>query len=180
MDAGYDNGNLNEILDVLDEKKVPVSFFITGDFVNRFKELTLRLSHSNHIICNHSYGHLNITKLSDEEIKKDLKKLDDAYYSLTSTSLAKFFRPPAGEFDERSLKVVNNLGYKTVFWSLAYKDWVKTSLQSEQVINEILSHIHNGAIILLHSISNVNKEMLPKLLDKLIQDGYIFKTVNDL
>lgn len=181
FDAGYDNGELEKILKVLKEKKVKASFFITGDFVKRFGNLTIMMANDEHIICNHSYSHRKIQTLSKTELKSDLEKLEDAYTSLTNRKLAKFFRPPEGEFSREALQNVQSLGYKTVFWSIAYRDWDTRKQQSvETAVKSVVDNLHNGAIILLHTVSSTNSESLGLIIDEINKQGYTFKTVLDL
>ena len=178
FDAGYDNGVLDKILDTLKEKNVKATFFLTGDFVKRFKDLTIRIVSEGHIACNHSYSHRKITTLSKEELRKDLSKLEEEFYNLTATKMVKYFRPPEGEFNRQSLLNVSELGYKTIFWSIAYKDWdTKNQSGTDYCVKTVMNNLHNGAIILMHSVSSSNQEALPIIIDKIIQEGYTFKTV---
>ena len=181
FDAGYDNGVLGKILDTLKEKNIKASFFLTGDFVKRFPELTIRIVKEGHVACNHSYSHKRITTLTKSELKKDLEKLENTFYELTNQKMVKYFRPPEGEFDRTSLLNVKDLGYKTIFWSIAYKDW-DTNNQTgvDYCVKTIMNNIHDGAIILMHSVSSSNQEALPTVIDKITQEGYTFKTVLDL
>ncbi len=181
FDAGYDNGELPKILDILSEKNVFVSFFLTGDFVKRFPELTIRMAHEGHTICNHTYNHANITKLSKNELSVELTKLEEAYFNLTGMRMVKYFRPPEGEFDRTSLLNVKNLGYKTIFWSSAYCDWNVNGQKSVEYTKEMyLNNLHNGAILLMHSVSSSNREALPNIIDEVRNKGYTFKTVTSL
>lgn len=181
FDAGYDNGQLDKILDTLKEKGVCASFFLTGDFVERFESLTCRISDEGHIVCNHSYGHKRIQNLSKTELKEDLDKLSNAYYELTGKKMSNYFRPPEGEFSKEALLNVQELGYKTVFWSIAYKDWdVNNQPSNEVAVNSIVDNLHNGAIILLHTVSTANSNSLGDMIDEIRNQGYTFKTVLDL
>lgn len=181
FDAGYDNGELPKILDILNEKNIKASFFLTGDFVKRFPELTIRMTHEGHTICNHTYNHKNITKLSKEELQVELTKLEESYFNLTGHRMVKYFRPPEGEFDEISLKNINSLGYKTVFWSSAYCDWNESGQKSvDYTIDVYMNNLHNGAILLMHSVSSSNREALPTIIDEVLSLGYTFKTVTSL
>ena len=181
FDAGYDNGELPKILDILSEKKVLASFFITGDFVKRFPELVIRMAHEGHTICNHTYNHANITKISKDELSVELTKLEEAYFNLTGMHMVKYFRPPSGEFDRTSLLNVKSLGYKTIFWSSAYCDWNVNGQKSVEYTKEMyLNNLHNGAILLMHSVSSSNREALPSIIDEVRSLGYAFKTVTSL
>lgn len=181
FDAGYDNGELPKILDILNEKNVKASFFLTGDFVKRFPELTIRMTLEGHTICNHTYSHVDITKLSKEELSSELTKLEEAYFNLTGHQMVNYVRPPEGTFDRNSLMNLKELGYKTVFWSSAYQDWnVSGQKDVEYTKRMYLDNLHNGAILLMHSVSSSNREALPCIIDEVIELGYTFKTVTSL
>lgn len=181
FDAGYDNGNLIKILNILDEKKVNATFFITGDFVSRFSELTIELALRNQNVGNHTWSHKNITTLSKNEIKQELEKVENKYYSLTGKEIDHFFRPPAGCFNNESLNTIKELGYSTILWSVAYVDW-KTDAQNgvENSINSVLNNLHNGAIILLHTVSSDNVNALPIIIDKIREEGYAIKPIQNI
>lgn len=181
FDAGYDNGVLDEIICVLEEKNIKASFFITGDFVTRFPDLVKKLEGHGHLICSHSYSHRSITNMSNEEIKSDLEKLENAYYNLTNKPIAKYFRPPKGDFDKESLAYISSLGYKNIFWSMAHYDWdVNKQMSIEKTEKIVLDNLHNGAIILMHSVSISNARSLPNIIDKAKEQGYTFETLESL
>lgn len=181
FDVGYDNGELSKILDILDSENVKATFFLTGDFVTRFKELTITLSHSGHTIANHTYHHIDITKCSINQLEEECMKLEEAYFNCTNKQMAKFIRPPEGNFDHQSLKNLEKLGYTTVFWSSAYADWdVANQKQKTKVKELILNNLHPGCILLMHSVSSTNREVLPSLIHEIKEQGYEFKTVENL
>lgn len=181
FDAGYDNGTLSSILDVLKDKGVKATFFVTGDFVKRFSELTIRMVEEGHVVANHSYSHRAINKLSKEELKEDLERLEDSFYQLTNEKMVKVFRPPKGEFDRQSLINLNELGYKTVFWSIAFEDWSKEHQKGKEYsYNSVINNIHDGAIILMHTVSKSNSEALPDIIDEITNQGYEFDLVTNL
>lgn len=181
FDAGYDNGELSKILTTLKDKQVVGSFFLTGDFVKRFPELTHQITNDGHVVCNHSYSHRKIQTLSYDELKNDIEKLNDEYYKLTGKQMTKCFRPPAGEFNKEALLNVQKLGYKTIFWSIAYCDW-DTNKQSSttKAVESVINNLHPGAIILLHTVSKTNSNSLGTIIDEIRNQGYTFKTVEDL
>lgn len=181
FDAGYDNGNLTKILDVLKKMNVKASFFVTGDFVKRFPVLTKRIVDEGHLACNHSFSHRKITSLSQAELKTDLTKLENHFYELTGQKMVKYFRPPEGEFSREALLNVKSLGYKTIFWSIAYQDWnPKQQAGANYCVKTIMDNLHNGAIILMHSVSSSNQEALPEVISQITKEGYTFGLVNEL
>lgn len=179
FDCGYDNGNLSTILDILKEKDVKATFFVTGDFVTREETLLQRIIDEGHIVGNHTYHHKNITKLDKVKIKEELDLLNNKCEMITGKEISKYFRPPEGEFDKRSLMDVKELGYTTFFWSIAYDDW-NTNKQkgTEYAYNKIMDNLHNGAILLLHSVSRDNALVLGKVIDDSRYLGYQFKNLD--
>lgn len=181
FDAGYDNGVLSGILDVLKQKQIKSSFFVTGDFIKRESELLLRIVEEGHIVGNHTWSHKNITTLTYDQLAEELVKVEEEYSRLTQRDMLKIFRPPAGEFNRDALLNVQKLGYSTIFWSLAYKDW-ETDRQrgSDYTYNQVMNNIHNGAIILMHTVSESNLNALPQIIDSLRDQGYTFKNLDTL
>jgi peptidoglycan-N-acetylmuramic acid deacetylase len=179
FDSGYDNGYLSQVLDILREKKVKATFFILGDMVNRFPEVTKRLASEGHIVASHTYTHRHINTLSEEELQKDMDRLAEKYYLLTGKPIDPYFRPPAGEFDRKSLMTIQKLGYKTIFWSIAFSDW-NTQRGSDYSYNMVINNLHQGAIILLHTVSQDNCHALARIIDSIREQGYEFKTVDQL
>lgn len=179
FDAGYDNGVLPKILEVLADKKVKSTFFVTGDFIERESDLVMQIVYQGHLLGNHTWSHKDITKLSDSELESELKKVEDAYFQLTLRPLPKLFRPPSGQFNRESLLKVQKLGYKTFFWSLAYKDWKTNEQKGEDyAYRSVMDNLHNGAIILLHTVSEDNCKALPKIIDGIRAEGYTIKNLD--
>ncbi|MBR2891933.1 MAG: polysaccharide deacetylase family protein [Bacilli bacterium] len=177
FDAGYDNGVMPDILKTLREKKVQATFFVTGDFVNRFTPLLKQIIDDGHLIGNHSYSHKAIDSLSKEELLNDLNKLEEVYFDKTNSVLSKIFRPPEGRFNEASLKYLNDAGYKTFFWSIALVDWKGNDVDSYR---EVMNNLHDGAIILLHSVSRSNADALGEIIDGIRNEGYEFKLLTEI
>ena len=119
--------------------------------------------------------------MSEEEIKSDLEKLESVYFQLTGKPIAKYFRPPKGDFDRKSLMYVSKLGYKNIFWSMAHFDWdVNKQMSVEKTEKIVLENLHNGAIILMHSVSISNARSLPRIIDEAVKQGYRFETLDKL
>ncbi len=177
FDVGYDNGYLEKYLDILKAENVRATFFVTGDFVKRFSSLLVRIYEDGHLICNHSYSHKTINKVSESELKTDLERLESAYFEQIGVKMAKIFRPPEGQFDEKSMKILNKLGYKTIFWSIAHVDW-KTS--KDNCLQNVIDNLHDGAIILLHTVNEENYQNLPQIIDFIRKNGYKLSTVDEI
>ncbi|MFC4619297.1 delta-lactam-biosynthetic de-N-acetylase [Camelliibacillus cellulosilyticus] len=181
FDCGYEAGYTDDILDVLKEKHVPATFFITGHYIQSQPELVKRMVKEGHIVGNHSWGHPDLTKISDDKYKQEIEKLERAYTELTGKTDMKYLRPPRGIFSERALKLADQLGYINVFWSFAYRDWLRDQQKGgDYAYKSIMNRIHPGALMLLHTVSKDNADALGKVIDTLRKQGYQFKSLDDL
>ncbi|WP_197068357.1 delta-lactam-biosynthetic de-N-acetylase [Candidatus Soleaferrea massiliensis] len=172
FDEGYENGYTAKILDTLKEKKVSAVFFVTYDYVDRNADLVKRMIAEGHIVGNHSYSHVSYPDVSVEEAKADLMKLHD-YMKTNFNYDMKLFRFPCGEFSEQTLAMVKECGYKSLFWSYAYKDWdVDNPVGSDEAFKLITENAHDGAIYLLHAVSADNAEVLGRAIDELRKQGF--------
>ncbi|WP_407676519.1 delta-lactam-biosynthetic de-N-acetylase [Perspicuibacillus lycopersici] len=181
FDNGYENGYTGKILDVLKKEQVPATFFVTGHYLESAPDLVKRMVKEGHIVGNHSWGHPDFTRISDEKLKEELAKVKQKTAELTGQKEMIFLRPPRGVFSERTLKVAKDAGYIHVFWSLAFVDWdVKRQKGWEYSYNEIMRQVHPGAVILLHTVSKDNADALEKAIQDLKKRGYQFASLNDL
>ena len=182
FDAGYENGNTEKILDVLKAHRVPAAFFLVGNYMERNPELVRRMAAEGHIVGNHTMHHPDMSKLSDPAaFAKELQDLENLYQQITGEELKKYYRPPQGIYSEENLNMAKNLGYKTVFWSLAYVDWNNDAQPSEEeAFSKLLPRTHNGAVVLLHSTSRTNGEILDRLLTRWEEMGYSFGSLDQL
>ena len=172
FDQGYENGYTAEILDTLRDKHVTALFFLTGDYAKREPELVKRMIAEGHMLGNHGMTHAALPTLDDTALTEEIMSLHQ--YMLDNYGYEmQYFRPPCGEYDERSLAKVQSLGYQTVFWSAAHVDW-KTDDQPEpaSALQNLTDMAHGGAIYLLHSVSSTNTQILGDLIDNLRAQGY--------
>jgi len=181
FDAGYENGYTEKILDTLKEHQVPAAFFLVGNYIEKNPELVKRMINEGHIVGNHTYSHKDLRHISDEEFKKQINDLADLYKKTTNKEMKKYLRPPEGTFNEHVLQMAQSMGYKTIFWSLAYSDWNNNEQKSySEVFNKVMPKLHNGCILLLHSTSKTNSEVMGDLLTKIKEEGYTFKSLSEL
>lgn len=182
FDAGFENGNTEKILDSLKKHNVKATFFLVGNYIETSPELVKRMVEEGHTIGNHTYSHPDMSKISDEEsFKKELQSLESLYKETTGQELLKIYRPPQGKYCVSNLEMADKLGYKTIFWSLAYVDWYENKQPTkEEAFNKLLKRIHPGAIVLLHSTSKTNGDILDELLTKWEDMGYSFGEIKDL
>ena len=182
FDAGYENGCTAKILDTLKEKQVPAAFFLVGNYIQRSPDLVRRMVAEGHTVGNHTMHHYDMSRLSDKAaFSKELTDLEALYKETVGQELPKYYRPPQGIYSEENLKMAQELGYKTLFWSLAYVDWNNDAQPTrEAAFAKLLPRTHNGAVVLLHSTSKTNAEILGELIDKWKEAGYRFGTLEEL
>lgn len=182
FDAGYENGNTEAILDALKKHNAPAAFFLVGNYLNTSPELVKRMVNEGHIVGNHTFHHPDMSKISTREtFEKELTDLEALYQEITGQPMKKYYRPPQGKYNENNLKMAYDMGYKTFFWSLAYVDWYEDKQPSkEEAFKKLLGRIHPGAVVLLHSTSKTNGQILDELLTKWEEMGYTFKALDEL
>jgi peptidoglycan-N-acetylmuramic acid deacetylase len=182
FDAGFENGNTPKILDTLKAHDVKAAFFLVGHYLEEEPDLVKRMVEEGHIVGNHTYHHPDMSLISDKEsFARELTSLEELFRQITGKEMPKYYRPPQGKFSEENLKMADELGYKTIFWSLAYVDWYKDKQPSkEYAFSKLIPRIHPGAVVLLHSTSDTNRQILDELLSKWKDLGYTFKTLDDL
>ena len=182
FDAGYENGCTAQILDVLKALRVPAAFFLVGNYLERNPELVQRMVDEGHTVGNHTWSHPDMSKIADRDaFARELGKVEEKYKEITGQELERYYRPPQGIYSEENLKLARELGYKTVFWSLAYVDWNNDAQPTpEQAFSKLIPRVHNGAVVLLHSTSKTNAAILDELLTKWENLGYSFAPIEEL
>ena len=181
FDEGYEAGYTGQILDVLKENDVKAMFFVTGHYLNSQPELVKRMAEEGHLVGNHSYDHLDHTAISDDEMVEDIESCQQLITETIGYEMPKFFRPPSGVYSIRTLEKAQEMGYKTIFWSFAYKDWdVNSQKGAEYAFEQVTPYLHNGAILLLHAVSKDNAESLGDIIDYAKEQGYRFASLDEL
>lgn len=179
FDCGYEAGYTEAILDALAENDVKASFFITAHYLNTAGDIVKRMIEEGHIVGNHTVNHKCLPNISDDEIKKEVMDLHNSLYEKFGYEMT-YFRPPKGEFSERVISVVKDLGYTTVMWSSAYDDWDKEKQGREEYgKKKILDNLHNGEIMLLHATSQDNSNILDEVIKEIKNQGYEFKSLDE-
>lgn len=180
FDAGYENGFTEDILNALAANGVQAAFFVTGSYVQRNEELVKRMARDGHVIGNHSLTHPTMPQLANEQIEEEIMSVHQMVREATGREMT-FFRPPAGQFNGRSLRATSALGYATVFWSMAYRDWeVDNQPGPEAAYRHVMDNLHNGAVILLHNVSSSNAAALDRIIKDVKAQGYRFGTLDEI
>lgn len=182
FDCGYENGNTEPILDALQKHNVQATFFVVGHFLETSPDMVKRMVEDGHTVGNHTYHHLDMPTISDmDTFRREVDDVAELFREITGTELSMYYRPPQGKCNTENLKMAQELGYSTIFWSLAYVDWNQDNQPShEEAFDKLTTRIHPGAIVLLHNTSQTNGEILDDLLTKWEEMGYTFKPLSEL
>lgn len=182
FDSGYENGCTEQILDVLKKHNAPAAFFLVGNYLEKNPDLVRRMVNEGHIVGNHTMHHYDMGKITEfSEFQKELTDLETLFTQITGKDLPKYYRPPQGVYSKENLEMAKKLGYRTVFWSLAYVDWNNDNQPTrEQALEKLLPRTHNGAVILLHSTSKTNASILDELLTTWETEGYRFARISEV
>lgn len=182
FDAGYENGNTPAILEALKKHNVKATFFVVGHYLETAPELVKQMTEEGHTVGNHTYHHYDMSKISDlEHFREEMETVEEKYEEITGQKMTKFYRPPQGKYSQENLKQAKELGYHTFFWSLAYVDWKQDAQPShEEAFSKLMSRVHPGAVVLLHSTSSTNAEILDELLTRWEKEGYSFGTLEEM
>lgn len=173
FDEGYENGYTAKILDTLKAKNVRAVFFVTYDYASKNPGLIQRMIDEGHTVGNHTYSHPSLPECTAEELYEELAQLH-RYIKKQFNYDMYVMRPPKGEFSERVLACAKSLGYTTVLWSFAYKDWETANQPSpDAAYNKITSKTHNGAVYLLHAVSKTNSDILGSVIDFWRENDYL-------
>jgi peptidoglycan-N-acetylmuramic acid deacetylase len=177
FDEGYENGFTGRILDILKANNVRAAFFITGHYLKTQPELIKRMKNEGHLVCNHTANHPDLSTVSRDKFEQEINSLEDEYRQLTNLEMDKYLRPPMGIYSPGSLSYGREMGYRVVFWSMAFKDWDITAQPGAEFSYQyVINNIHPGAVILLHAVSQSNTEALDRIIKDLLAAGYKFAT----
>jgi len=177
FDCGYELGYTGQILDTLANRNIKAAFFITGQYIKTQPDLVKRMQAEGHLVCNHSYNHPDFSTISQSKLQEEITSLEDGYRNITGLEMDKYLRPPMGNFNANSLKWTKELGYTTVFWSMAWKDWdPQQQPGADYVYQHVIDNIHPGAVILMHAVSQSDTEALDRVIAELQAEGYVFST----
>ena len=182
FDCGFENGNTAAILDALKKHDAKACFFVVGNYLETAPDLVQRMVEEGHLVGNHTYHHPEMSKIGDmASFQQEIGAVEEKFRQITGQDMPKYYRPPQGKFNESNLKMAQELGYQTIFWSLAYVDWYTDKQPTqEEAYQKLLPRIHPGAIVLLHVTSQTNGEIMDELLTKWEEQGYTFGALDQL
>jgi len=181
FDAGFENGNTEKILDALKKHNAPACFFLVGNYLETNADIVKRMVSEGHIVGNHTMHHPDMAAIGTKEaFQSELIDLEELYKEVTGLEMLKVYRPPQGRYSQSNLEMAKEMGYTTIFWSLAYVDWYENQQPTEQeAFDKLIPRTHPGAIVLLHSTSATNGQIMDQLLTKWEEMGYSFGVITD-
>lgn len=181
FDCGYENGYTEQMLDVLKKENVPACFFVTQTYIRDNVAITKRMKEEGHQVGNHTIYHICMPDKSYEEIVQEVNGCAEYMKEATGYEMDPYLRPPCGEYSARTLEMTRDLGFKTIFWSMAYMDFdVNNQPGVDYVVEHFNQYHHSGAIILMHNVSSSNAGALEKVIANLKAEGYRFASLNEL
>lgn len=181
FDNGFEAGYTEKILDTLKEENVPAAFFLTGHYLTSASDLVKRMVKDGHIIGNHSDKHPNMARLTPDGMLVEWQNFDKKLKEITGIDRTYYVRPPEGIFSTELLEVGNKNDYTHIFWSIAFRDWdTDQKKDANYAFNELISQLHPGAIILMHTVAEHNADALPDFIREAKKQGYTFGTLDDL
>ncbi len=182
FDCGYEYGPTTDILDTLKEKQAPGIFFLTGHYVKSSADIIKRMLDEGHLVGNHTVNHTNLTQVSADKMVEELEGLEDLFYEkFPDAQPMLFMRPPSGGCNEWVLKLADKMGYRTVMWSWAYKDYdTENQPDPADALAKAKSGLHPGCVYLFHTESTTNAAILGDLIDWIRGQGYEIKPICDI
>lgn len=181
FDCGYENGYTERMLDVLKAHDAKGCFFVTMTYIRDNPDIVKRMKEEGHQVGNHTVHHPSMPEKSVEEQKQELQECSDFMKKETGYDMDMYFRPPCGEYSEQVLQLAKDMGYKTIFWSMAYLDYdVNNQPGADYVANHFEKYHHPGAIPLIHNVSSSNAQALDTVLTNLEKEGYVFKSLDEM
>jgi peptidoglycan-N-acetylmuramic acid deacetylase len=179
IDAGGPLIDVDLMLKSLKDNGVKANFFIAGYNIKSHPDYLKRLVDGGHFIANHTMTHKDMTTLTDDQVKKEITDFEKLYKDITGKEVEKYFRFPYGKYSMHNLSLVSDMGYTSVFWSTAMRDW-EPRKHADDPYNDIMNNLHPGNIILMHQGSKENMAALDKILKAVKNAGYEFGLVNEL
>ena len=178
FDAAWGNDDTEELINILAEYEVPATFFVVGAWVDKYPESVKQLHEAGHKIGNHSNSHPYMTKLSAAQMQSELAACNEKIKSITGYEPC-LFRPPYGDYNNSTIKAVEQAKMYTIQWDVDSLDW-KDTATPQSIAQRVVSKVKNGSIVLFHNDADHTPEALPTILKALKDQGYEFVFIEDL
>ncbi|MDQ0890084.1 peptidoglycan-N-acetylmuramic acid deacetylase [Paenibacillus sp. V4I9] len=180
IDAGGPLIEVDLMLKSLKENDVKANFFISGNNIKKNPEYLKKVVADGHFVANHTMTHNDFNEMTDDQIRKEITDFEALYKKLTGKEVEKYFRFPYGHYNLHNLNLVSSMGYTSVFWSTAMRDWEPRANGAEDPYNDIMNNLHDGNVILMHQGSLENMQALARICKEIKKKGYEFGIVSEL
>jgi peptidoglycan-N-acetylmuramic acid deacetylase len=180
IDTGGALGDMDTIVSSLKNNDAKANFFIAGYNVKKNPDYVRRLVADGHLVANHTMTHTDMTLQTDDQIRKEIEDFEKLMKEVTGQEASPFFRFPYGRYNMHILQLVSDMGYTSVFWSTAMRDWEPRKNGAEDPYNDIMNNLHDGNIILMHQGSPENIQALDRIVKEVKQAGYEFALLSDI
>ena len=177
FNCAWDNGDVQTILDILKQNEITATFFLVGQWAEKYPDSVKAISQAGHEIGNHSYSHADFATLGEKQLVEEISKCSSAIEQITGR-VPEFMRPPSGSYSDASIAVIERMGMIPIQWDADSLDW--KSVSSRQIVKNVMKKAQPGSIVLLHCGAKNTAAALPNLIAKLQKDGYTFTTVGKL
>lgn len=177
FDAAWGNEDTQQLIDILAKYNIKVTFFVVGEWVDKYPESVKALSDAGHEVMNHSNDHAHFNSLSAEEIVSNINACSDKIEAITGVRPT-LFRPPYGEYDDHVITAVRGMGVQPIQWDVDSLDWKE--LPASEITQRVTSKVQPGSIVLFHNAALHTPEALPGILEALLQEGYSFVPISQL
>ncbi|WP_282936768.1 polysaccharide deacetylase family protein [Paenibacillus sp. RC67] len=180
IDTGGPLGDIDLLLKSLKDNDAKANFFIAGYNVKKDPDFVRQLVADGHLVANHTMTHTDMNKQTDEQVKKEIQDYEKLYKEVTGKDIQPYFRFPYGNYNMHLLSMVSEMGYTSVFWSTAMRDWEPRKNGADDPYNDIMNNLHDGNIILMHQGSEENIQALDRIIKGVREAGYEFALLTDI
>lgn len=177
FDAAWGNEDTQQLIDILGKYDIKATFFVVGEWVDKYPESVKALSDAGHEVMNHSNDHAHMSKLSRDEIIADVNTCNDKIEAVTGVRPT-LIRPPYGEYDDNVVSAIRSMGMEPIQWDVDSLDW--KDLSAAEITKRVTTKVQSGSIVLFHNAAKHTPEALPTILEDLLQQGYTFVPISQL
>ncbi|MBR3475467.1 MAG: polysaccharide deacetylase family protein [Oscillospiraceae bacterium] len=177
FDAAWGNEDTQTLIDILKRYGLRATFFVVGDWVDRYPDSVKALAEAGNEVMNHSSNHAHFSSLSSEQICADLSACNDKIAALTGVTPS-LFRCPYGEYDDHVIQAVESLGMTAIQWDVDSLDW--KGISADEISQRVLKNVRSGSIVLFHNAAIHTPEALPGIIEALQAEGYTIVPISEL
>ena len=177
FDAAWGNEDTQQLIDILGQYNVKATFFVVGEWADKYPESVKALAEAGHEVMNHSNTHAHYPQLSVDEVVADLNACNDKIEAITGVRPT-LVRLPYGDYDDNSISAVRSIGMEPIQWDVDSLDW--KDLSAEEITQRVTSRVQPGSIVLFHNAALHTPEALPVILSTLLQEGYTFVPISQI